>query len=171
MFKMIVAMTHNRGIGFNNKLPWKLQKDMNYFKRQTTGEGNNCVIMGRKTWYSLESYQSESLPKRAKIIMSTKNIDINTTNSNLANNLQDVIDICYKYNYDERWVIGGEQIYKTFINAGLVSEIYVTQINRDYLCDTYFPPIPNNFKLHSNTDRMWEKGNSFRFKCYQKENM
>ena len=37
MFKMIVAMSRNKGIGYGNSLPWKLQKDMKYFKKMTIG--------------------------------------------------------------------------------------------------------------------------------------
>ena len=73
---MIVAMCRNRGIGYDNGLPWKLRKDMKYFKRMTIGDGNNCVIMGKNTWYSLRTSITEPLPKRDKIIMSSKNIEI-----------------------------------------------------------------------------------------------
>ena len=30
--KLIVAFCKNRGIGINNTLPWKLSKDLKYFK-------------------------------------------------------------------------------------------------------------------------------------------
>ena len=169
MFKMIVAMSRNRGIGYGNSLPWKLQNDMKYFKRMTIGNGNNCVIMGKNTWYSLRSSINEPLPKRDKIIMSSKNIGIFTPHSELANNLQATIDICAKNSYNERWVIGGEQIYNTFLDNDLVDEIYITQINKDYTCDTFFPPIPNNFILISTTESVKEKDVSFRYERYQKD--
>ena len=50
---MIVAHTRGRGIGFRGKLPWKLPDDMARFKRLTIGDGNNAVVMGKKTWLSL----------------------------------------------------------------------------------------------------------------------
>ena len=169
MFKMIVAMSRNRGIGYCNSLPWKLQKDMKYFKRMTKGKGNNCVIMGKNTWYSLRSSINEPLPKRDKIIMSSKNIGIFTPHCKLANNVQATIDICAKNSYDERWVIGGEQIYNTFMDNDLVDEIYITQIDNDYMCDTFFPEIPSNFILVTSTESVWEENVSFRFERYQKE--
>ena len=103
---MIVAMCRNRGIGYDNGLPWKLRNDMKYFKRMTIGDGNNCVIMGKNTWYSLRTSITEPLPKRDKIIMSSKNIEIFTPRCELANNLHQVLDICDKNNYKECWVIG-----------------------------------------------------------------
>ena len=50
---IVVAACKNRGIGFKNKLPWKLSKEMKYFKELTIGEKNNAVLMGRKTWLSI----------------------------------------------------------------------------------------------------------------------
>ena len=68
---LIVAYCRNRGIGFKNKLPWKLSSDMNRFKNLTIGDGNNAVIMGRNTWESLPQ-KFKPLPKRSNIVLSTK---------------------------------------------------------------------------------------------------
>ena len=47
----MIAHCRNRGIGINNKF-LKLKKDLKKFKDLTIGDGNNSVIMGRKTWKS-----------------------------------------------------------------------------------------------------------------------
>ena len=53
-FKIIVATCNNNGIGINNQLPWDLIKeDMKLFSKLTTGNGNNAIIMGRKTFESI----------------------------------------------------------------------------------------------------------------------
>ena len=49
-FKAIVAMSLNRVIGKDNKLPWHLPEDLRWFKKLTIG---NVIIMGRKTWESI----------------------------------------------------------------------------------------------------------------------
>jgi dihydrofolate reductase len=50
-FDLIVAKTINNGIGLNNKIPWKLSKDLKMFKKITTsGNEKNAIIMGRKTF-------------------------------------------------------------------------------------------------------------------------
>ena len=56
---IIVACCKNFGIGFRNKLPWHLKKDLKYFKENTIGDGNAAVVMGRKTWLSIPE-----LPKK-----------------------------------------------------------------------------------------------------------
>ena len=56
-FKVIVACDLKNGIGKNNDIPWKLTKELQYFKKITTHRVNplleNVVIMGRKTWVSI----------------------------------------------------------------------------------------------------------------------
>lgn len=50
-FDIVLARTLKGGIGRNNRLPWKLPKDMKMFKKITTsGLHGNTVITGRKTF-------------------------------------------------------------------------------------------------------------------------
>ena len=70
-------------------------------------------------------------------------------------------------NYDEIWIIGGEQIYKEFLypahdmcngenngerNTLVPHKIYMTYIDKEFECDTYFPEIDaNRYRFISNT--------------------
>ena len=50
--KLIIACDPKGGIGYNGKLPWtNLQGDLPRFKALTS---NQVVLMGRKTWESLQ---------------------------------------------------------------------------------------------------------------------
>jgi dihydrofolate reductase len=51
--KAIVACDNKYGIAKNKKIPWNIKEDLDYFRRQTTGLGNNAIVMGRKTKESL----------------------------------------------------------------------------------------------------------------------
>ena len=64
--KLIVAICKNGGIGYKNKIPWHLKKDLQHFKKMTIGNNNNAVIMGNNTWKSLNN---TPLPKRTNIIL------------------------------------------------------------------------------------------------------
>ena len=66
-FKMIVAMDLKNGIGKDNKLPWHYKEDLRYFSLMTKGQGNNAIIMGRKTHESI----GKILPKRDNLILSS----------------------------------------------------------------------------------------------------
>ncbi len=64
---IIVATDRARGIGIDNRLPWRLPEDLAHFKRTTTG---HPVIMGRKTFESI----GKPLPGRRNIVI-TRNPD------------------------------------------------------------------------------------------------
>ena len=51
--KAIVCINDLGGIGNANQLPWKSKVEMDYFKKMTIGNGNNAVVMGRKTFDSM----------------------------------------------------------------------------------------------------------------------
>lgn len=66
-YDIVLARTCSGGIGKNNKLPWKLPSDMKMFQRITTSGKSNSIIMGRKTF---ESINKKALPNRLNIIIS-----------------------------------------------------------------------------------------------------
>ena len=97
-FKAIVAMSLNRAIGKDNKLPWHLPEDLKWFKKLTTG---NVIIMGRKTWESI----GKPLPNRESIVVTHSSIPgIRTTTS-----LKEIDP-----NSDSRdyFIIGGAQLFR-----------------------------------------------------------
>lgn len=53
-FDIILAATKKGGIGINNDLPWRLKKELHYFrditKATTDPNSENVMIMGRNTW-------------------------------------------------------------------------------------------------------------------------
>jgi dihydrofolate reductase len=148
MINIIVAMTKNHGIGYNNKLPWYIPDDLKRFKKLTTG---SIIVMGRKTWDSLPI---KPLPNRKNIILSRDNIsrdnisrdnisrDISNENILFINDLNLINNI-----KSDIWIIGGSEIYKLALNKLHIDNIYVTEINNDYECDKFFPEIPNNFNI------------------------
>ena len=145
---IIVATCRNRGIGINGLLPWNLKEDMRFFKNKTIGNGNNAVIMGRKTYDSIPN----NLPKRKNYVISstTRNYQEQGTviYSDIIQANYDIVTRNKKFN--NIWVIGGEQIYNWYIHNNLIKDVYVTNILHDYECDSFFPTLPNSFKqIHS----------------------
>ena len=129
---MIVAVCSKRtifggGIGYKNRIPWKLSKDMRHFKKKTIGNGNNAVVMGRKTWESLPA----ALPKRDNLILSST-----ISLPNAFGTIPELEKWIEWMKYDEVWIIGGQTIYEQFIEK--TDRLYVTNINKHYTCDTFF---------------------------------
>jgi dihydrofolate reductase len=99
MIKIIAAVSQNRVIGIDNKLPFSYPEDMKHFKQSTQ---NSTVIMGRKTF---ESIGSKPLPNRRNIVITSSSVNIEHYKS-LSQAVSTV-------NTEENvWLIGGASIYQ-----------------------------------------------------------
>ena len=150
MISAIVAVDENWGIGFNGELLEKIPEDMKYFKDLTIGNKDNVVVMGKKTFNSIQSY----LPYRANIIISHSGFNgvdfdkreyMSDYNNGFPivfttlNAFKERIDF-YKTSYTDIFIIGGGQIYKELLS--LCDRVYVTKIFKDHdQVDTYFPNL------------------------------
>ena len=124
MFSIIVAIGKNNEIGKKNKLIWHIPEDLKNFKKITTGK---TVVMGRKTHESI----GKALPNRKNIIL-TRNFNIkHDENIEVYNDLENFIDK-YKNNNEEIFIIGGEEIYKQFIDKDLIDYLYISEIKKIY---------------------------------------
>jgi dihydrofolate reductase len=154
---IIVAYCKNNGIGKNNTLLWNIKEDMAKFKRLTIGNKNNAVIMGRKTYESLNKI--DGLANRDNLILS-KSLQINKTNTkNIVQtfeSLQNLETFVKSKNYDEVWIIGGEEIYKLFLSNHnskntifAINEIIITYIEKEFVCTSYFPNLEEYTKHYN----------------------
>lgn len=136
---MIVAQSTNRVIGIENELPWRLPKDLQYFKRVTLGKP---VIMGRKTYESI----GRPLPERANIVISS-NRDYVVDGVTVVHSLEEAISAANKLakldkSIAEIMVIGGAQIYQQALP--LARTLYITQVEAHLDGDAHFPEVDFN---------------------------
>jgi dihydrofolate reductase len=166
---VIVAHCKNRGIGLKNKIPWHISADLKRFKELTVGDGKNAVIMGRNTWNSLPT-EDKPLPKRENIVLTTKCEQ--TVINRLVNvphfmpSLKEAIKYCKKQKIEQAWVIGGEMLYKTALDTIDINEIYLTRIDNDFECDTFFPIIPPEFQLISKQTVVRDNDINYQYEKY-----
>ena len=125
------------GIGKDNKIPWHDKNDMKFFKKVTIGNGNNAVIMGRKTF---ESIGNKPLPNRLNIVLS-KTLKTNK-DFILKHTLEEAIDCCKTLKIESVFIIGGASIYKEALEKDIVDILYLNRIvsglqTSDF--DTFFP--------------------------------
>lgn len=169
-------MTNNYGIGLNNKLPWKLKKDMDFFKKITIGNNNNSVIMGSNTFKSIK----KPLVNRYNIILSKSNKYENNNSINYENNnpvsYENVNEIFKDEKYkksDEIFIIGGKQIFDLFINDyKYCDNIYITNIYSDIKSDVFISEnmrniINQKYKLECNSELYFENDLYFDFNKYK----
>lgn len=127
---LIVAMSRNRVIGRDNDLPWHLPDDLKWFKATTKG---HAVIMGRGNW---EAMQGRALPGRHNIVI-TRQADYQADGADVVQTLDEALALVR--DDDEPFIIGGGQVYRLALDAGVVDRMYVTQIDAEVDGDTTFP--------------------------------
>ena len=152
------------GIGKDNKLPWKIKQDMEFFKKVTTG---NVVIMGRKTWESIPK-KFRPLPNRTNIIL-TRNKNYNPGNgAECFDNLNDAVQ---KYKDEQIYVIGGAEIYRMALQHKDCEGLVITRVKGDFQCDTFFNEmkyIPFEYELIYESPIFTEK-ELFNFEYYSRD--
>lgn len=131
---IIVAMDEKQGIGFQNRLPWKLSADLKRFKSLTM---HHHVIMGRKTFESI----GRLLPGRKMIVIS-RNPNYQTAGCLVFHSLDEAIDFAKNEGEEEAFIIGGESVYKAALP--LADRIYLTRVQAVTQADAYFPKIDEN---------------------------
>lgn len=137
-FSIIVSMDLKGGIGINNKLPWHIPKDLQWFKKNTL---NKTVIMGSNTYFSLpEKYRP--LPDRLNVVLTNNKDKKSIIESEGAIVETSVKDTLQKYSDKDCFIIGGASIYKQFIDH--VNYMYITKVAGKYDCDAFFSYYPKD---------------------------
>lgn len=133
---LIVAMSRNRVIGRNNKLPWYLPGDLRYFKQVTMGKP---VIMGRNTWTSI----GRPLPGRMNLVISRDPAWQAPAGVVAAASLEEALSRAEAQalldGAEEVMVIGGAQVYTQALPQ--VERMYVTLVHADVEGDAFFPEV------------------------------
>lgn len=144
MLNMIVACDDDLLIGMDGKLPWSCPEDLKLFKKITMG---HVVVMGRKTWESLEG---RPLPGRVNIVLSKTQDPAKPSSVIFKKTLPGALLYAqHTHPHRQVFIIGGEQLYKDAMP--LVGTIYLSNIRGYYdqgidmlARRCYFPGIDYN---------------------------
>jgi dihydrofolate reductase len=126
---IIVAMSENRGIGKNNRVPWRLRDDLKMFKRVTMG---HHLIMGRKTYESI----GKPLPGRQTMIL-TRNSAYTAPDCDVVHTLANALALAKTRGESETFVIGGAEIYALALPH--THRMILTRVHARVPADTFFP--------------------------------
>src|SRR6266508_3978896 len=122
-------MDRKRGIGVDNKLPWRLSADLKRFRELTMG---HHVIVGRKTFESI----GKPLPGRQMIVV-THNSEFKAEGCIIAASVQAALTVAQERGETEVFVIGGAEIYSQTLE--IADRLYLTQVHAHVTADTFFP--------------------------------
>ena len=127
MLILIAAVADNGVIGIDNRLPWHLSTDLQYFKRTTR---HHTVLMGRKTFESI----GKPLVDRRNIVI-TRNMDWQHEGCDVFHRIDAALASCQSDG--QIFVIGGEAIFKA--TFALATHLYLTEIHQPFAGNIFFP--------------------------------
>ena len=149
-FDIVVAtslphpVTNLEAIGAHGSLPWHCPADLRHFRSVTsmTADSNkrNAIIMGRRTWKSLDDLKLAPLATRLNcVITSAPHIPgADASFSSLSGALEAMYSRC---DIESIFVIGGGRLYEEAIDHPDLSMIIKTVIHMSCPADadTFFP--------------------------------
>ncbi len=127
IISIIAAMGNERVIGIENRLPWRLPADMQWFRKCTLGKP---IIMGRTTFESI----GKPLPGRKNIVV-TRNQQYRAQGVVIVHSLEAAIEAAR--GAEEVMIIGGANLYSQALT--LADRLYITHIHADFAGDSWFP--------------------------------
>lgn len=128
--KAIAAMSANRVIGVDGKIPWRLPEDMKFFKQTTLG---HVILMGRKTFESL----GRPLPGREHWVVS-RGADFPGVRM-----IRDLTEIAEPADGRELFLIGGGELYAQLLPK--CRELLLTHVKGTFEGDAFLPPFEELF--------------------------
>ena len=165
---LIACCDLNRGIGYNNKLLYKIKQDLDFFRNKTM---NHIVIMGSSTFKSLNY---KPLYGRRNIILSKKFKEMPDDKlTKLVNDGKiEIYSSLYEMSHildsdEEKFVIGGELIYQQF--SPYANKIYLTIVESVKKSDKKFPVFPTF--LYRDTILLEGKEKKLEYKIHKYERL
>lgn len=160
--KIILAVDRDFGIGKDNKLLFRLKKDLAHFKDLTL---NNIVIMGRKTYKSMNG----ALTKRENIVL-TRNKDLKLDDALVFNSPQNLLKYVRENKNDrEVFVIGGKEIVDLLLD--FCDEAIITKIDAKKDADTFLHNFDKdeNFEIVNKSEDYYENDLKFNYITYRRK--
>jgi dihydrofolate reductase len=163
---LIAAMAKNRVIGVDNKLPWNIPEDLQFFKEKTKGK---ILLMGRKTFESLP----KPLPGRLHIVITRdQNYKVEHPLVHIVHTIDEAIKLAPSFfpTYtDEVFIVGGGEIYKQTLD--IANRIYLTVVEKDFAGDAIFPEFNlNKFKkIEERASQLPDHSLEYKFQTFEQE--
>lgn len=160
----IVCVDRNFGIGKKNDLLFKLKKDMEFFKRETS---RSVVFVGYNTLLSFPG--SKPLNGRSTICLCPEGIERDDCycvhDFNEAMKL--VKEIAKTQNV---YVIGGAMLYRSMLPY--YDEVFVNKVYADGGAEVFFPNLDENpdFKVYCADEVVEDEGYETQLVVYVKKN-
>jgi dihydrofolate reductase len=156
---LIWAQASDGVIGRDGVMPWHVPEDMARFKNLTVG---HPVIMGRRTWESIEPRFRPLVDRRNVVV--TRQADFEAAGAEVVLSVEAALA---SVSDAPAWVIGGGQIYAATID--LATHLEVTELGGSWPGDTLAPAIDTSWTLTAQTEWSTSRtGAEYRFLTYER---
>jgi dihydrofolate reductase len=152
---LIVAMSRNRVIGIDGKMPWHLPDDLKHFRKLTWGKP---ILMGRRTFEAI----GHPLPGRDNLVLS-RNPNYRAEGCRVFSTAQAMLDAAYSL-HSEPMIVGGATLYAAFMEQA--ERIYLTLVETESEGDTFFPELePGAWRTVAEEFHPADERHAFPFRC------
>ncbi len=143
---LIAAMSENRVIGREGRLPWgHLPKDWENLFRVTNGIP---MIMGRKSYDTPDRIAS---PNALNIVLTSQADFPLEIGFQRANNLNEALQVIEQQGFTQVFILGGGSVFEQII--GRADKIFLTLVHAEFEGDAFFPTFSDkDFILIEQTD-------------------
>ena len=153
-FGIVAAMSSNRVIGINNKLPWRLPKDRRAFQDLTE---NTVLILGRRTLEENPLRRHIDHAAASVVISRTLGTEMEETNLRLARSFPEALHLARLLTKEldienedliSCWVAGGERVYHEALVHPNASELRLTVVDHEIhvLADQQVAHFPAKYR-------------------------
>ncbi|XP_041112217.1 zgc:153031 [Polyodon spathula] len=179
--RLIAAACNNMGIGKNGYLPWNLPSEFKFFldtiSSVSTPGMKNLLVWGRKCW---EAFPESllPLPNTLHVILSRTLSSVPKHAQYLCSDLQGSVKLGSTHPLNEVietiWIIGGVEPYTEALQHPWCDLLYLTDVQADFECDTYFPEFNNNVYILADefpgvpSGIQEENGMKFKYQVFKK---
>lgn len=136
---LVAAVAENGVIGSDGEMPWHYPADLRNFKETTMG---HPVVMGRKTYQSIEDRLGGPLPGRTNVVLSRRDsLDLpeGAVHARALDDAFEAAEAALDPGQETVYVVGGATVYEACLDRA--DELVVTEIPEAPAGDTHFPEI------------------------------
>ena len=131
--RAIAAMSLNRVIGVENRIPWHIREDFLWFKGKTMGQ---VLLMGRKTFESI----GRPLPGRETVVLSRSGFQHPGVRT-----IRGLSELNMDGDSRQVFVCGGADIYRQLLPQ--CADLWLTRVKQTVAGDAFFPEFEDQFEF------------------------
>ncbi len=133
----VVAMSENRVIGKDGKMPWHIPGEQKIFRALTVGK---ALVLGRKTHESI----GRVLPDRTTIIV-TRQRAYDVSGAYVVHSIDEAIRLAGTLGLDDIVIGGGGELFVQTLP--FTDKVYLTIVHAVFEGETTYPVLPSTLFL------------------------